>query len=286
MQNRKMNGLQFFAESAAAETETGAGVISTADAGQNDQQTAAGTTARMTWEQIMADPEYNRQMQAVVQNRLRTAKDAETKLGKLDGALELLAARYGKDAGDLDGIAAAVTSDRSYYEDRAVREGIPVETAMKLDQLEKEKAKRDAAAAQQSRTRQVRAHYDSLVKQAEALKKTFPGFDLMQELQNNKAFAAATSPSVGMSVENAYWATHHAELVPAAMQVTAQQVTQKVTNAVRSGSRPATENGTGSQAASTASIDTTSKAYRDNVKAQMALAAAQGKKYYPDGTIR
>ena len=39
MQNRKMNGLQFFAESAAAETETGTGVISTADAGQNGRPT-------------------------------------------------------------------------------------------------------------------------------------------------------------------------------------------------------------------------------------------------------
>ncbi len=35
MQNKKKTGLQFFAESAAAETETGAGVVIPADAGQN-----------------------------------------------------------------------------------------------------------------------------------------------------------------------------------------------------------------------------------------------------------
>lgn len=284
---------------AAQDNGTTAGSVATgvsdADAGQGTQQTAAenraedqaaGSPARMTWEEIMADPEYNRQMQSVVQSRLRSAKDAEDKLSQLDEALELLAARYGKDVSDLAGIASAVTSDRSYYEDRAVKEGIPVETAMKLDQLERAKARQDAEAAQQSRTQQLQQHFQSLQAQAAKLKKTFPGFDLMTELQNNKAFAAATSPVVGMSVEDAYWATHHGDLVPAAMQVTAQQVTEKVTNAVRSGSRPATENGTGSQAASTAQIDYTSKETRANIKKQMALAAAQGKKYYPDGTIR
>ena len=49
------------------------------------------TPVRPSFEELMKDPEYNRQMQAVVQSRLRTAKTAEENLGKLAPALELLA---------------------------------------------------------------------------------------------------------------------------------------------------------------------------------------------------
>ena len=51
--------------------------------------------ARMSWDEIMKDPEYNKEMQAVVQSRLRSAKGAEEALGKLAPALELLARKHG-----------------------------------------------------------------------------------------------------------------------------------------------------------------------------------------------
>ena len=47
------------------------------------EDTKDQTPPRMSWDEIMKDPEYNKQMQAVVQSRLRTAKTAEENLTKL-----------------------------------------------------------------------------------------------------------------------------------------------------------------------------------------------------------
>lgn len=57
---------------------------------------------RMTWDEIMQDPEYNQHMQATVQARLKSAKGAEETLGKLQPAIELMARRYGLDTNELD----------------------------------------------------------------------------------------------------------------------------------------------------------------------------------------
>ena len=66
---------------------------------------------RMSWDDIMKDPEYNKQMQAVVQTRLRSAKDAEEKLQKMASAHEVLARKYGLDPNNIDYEALAKKVD-------------------------------------------------------------------------------------------------------------------------------------------------------------------------------
>ena len=130
----------------------------TAPAEENpSEETKTNATARMSWDEIMADPEYNKQMQAVVQSRLRTAKGAEETLTKLTPALELLARKHNLDPTnmDYDALAKAINEDRDYYEDKALEMGVPVDTAMKIDQDEREKARNKAQA---ERTLQEQAY--------------------------------------------------------------------------------------------------------------------------------
>ena len=251
-----------------------------AAAGNPTEANQTEPTARMSWDEIMADPEYNKQMQAVVQSRLRSAKGAEETLGKLTPALELLARKHGQDPAkiDYDALVKSINDDESYYEDKALEMGVSVETARRIDQQERDTARQQREHERTIEEQKFQQHITKLEQQGEAMKKVFPNFDLRTELQN-PSFARMTSPNVGISVEDAYYAVHRNEIQTAAMQVTAQKTAQKISNAIQAGSRRPDENGTSGQAPSVTTFDYRSmspeqrKALKDRIRS--------GEKIYP-----
>lgn len=240
-------------------------------------QTAA---KRLSWEEIMADPEYNQRMQETMQNRVRKSKEAEDKLSKLAPALDALARKHSLDVDnlDIDELVKAVVDDDSNYEEYALQMGVPVETARKLDQAEKENARRQREEAESLERRQIVQHINNLEAQANELKKTFPNFDLKAELQN-PTFARMTSPAVNMPVEAAYYAVHHKEIQQASMQITAQKTAQAIANNLQSGKNRPVEAGSGTQAASITTFNyaNASKQQREALKARI----RRGEKIYP-----
>lgn len=236
--------------------------------------------ARMSWDDIMKDPEYNKQMQATVQSRLKSAKGAEETLGKMAPALELLARKHGQDPAniDYDALAKAISDDDDYYEDKALEMGVSLETAKKIDQQERETARQQREEARTLEEQKFQNHIMKLEQQGEALKQVFPNFDLRTELRN-PVFARMTSPNVGISVEDAYYAIHRNEIQKASMQVTAQKVAQKFSNAIQSGSRRPNENGTSGQAPSVTTFDY-SRASREQREA-LKKRIRSGEKIYP-----
>ena len=257
----------------------------TAPANDNpSEETKTNATARMSWDEIMADPEYNKQMQATVQSRLRTAKNAEENLAKLTPALELLARKHNLDPTnmDYDALAKAVNDDSDYYEDKALEMGVPVETAKKIDQEERATARKQAQEQRTLQEQKFQEHIQKLEQQGEALKKVFPSFDLRTELKN-PAFARMTAPGVGLSVEDAYYAVHRNEIQVASMQAAAQKTAQKISNAIQSGSRRPDEAGISSQAPSVTTFDyrKASIEQRNALKQRIRDAAARGEKLYP-----
>ena len=237
---------------------------------------------RMSWDEIMADPEYNKQMQVVVQSRLRNAKGAEEKLGKLTPALELMAGKYGIDPEDIDALAKAISDDNSYYEDKALEMGVPVETAKKIDQQERDTARQQRQEQQTLEQQKLQQHFAKLQEQADAMKQVFPNFNLKKELEN-PVFVRMTAPNSGLSVEDAYYAVHRREIMAAGMQVTAQKTAQQISNSIQAGSRRPNEAGTTGQAPSVTTFDYRNaspeqrKAFKDHIRSE----AAQGRKVYP-----
>ena len=236
--------------------------------------------ARMSWDEIMKDPEYNKQMQAVVQSRLRSAKSAEDTLGKLAPALELLARKHGQDPAKInyDDLVKSISDDESFYEDKALEMGVSIETAKRIDQQERDTARQQREEARTLEEQKFQNHIAKLEQQGEALKKVFPNFDLRAELRN-PVFARMTSPNVGISVEDAYYSIHRKEIQEASMQVTAQKVAQKVSNAIQSGSRRPHEHGTSGQAPSVTTFDyrRASREQREALKQRI----RSGEKIYP-----
>ena len=273
------------AQPTSAEQKTdNAEVVSAPTEENTPTEDTKGQTPRMSWDEIMKDPEYNKQMQAVVQSRLKSAKGAEEALGKMAPAIEVMARKYGLDPNnmDYDALAKAINDDDAYYEDKALEMGVSVETAKKVDQMERNTERQKALEQRTLQEQMIQNHFVKLEQQAEAMKKVFPKFDLRAELQN-PAFARMTAPGVGISVEDAYYAVHRDEIQTAAMQVTAQKTAEKISNAIASGSRRPDESGASSQAPSVSTFNyaKASRDQREAFKKDLRARLARGEKVYP-----
>lgn len=248
------------------------------------EDTQEASPKRMSWDEIMKDPEYNKEMQAIIKARLKSANGAEEALGKMTPAIEVMARKYGLDPKnmDYDALAKAINDDDAYYEDKALEMGVSVETAKKVDQMERETERQKAMEQRTIQEQKIQQHFVKLEQQSEAMKKVFPNFDLRTELKN-PAFARMTSPNVGISVEDAYYAVHRNEIQTAAMQVTAQKTAEKISNAIQSGSRRPNESGTSSQAPSVSTFDyaKASRDQREAFKKDLRARLARGEKVYP-----
>ena len=263
------------------------------EAVENTQQDAAAENpteekteahARMSWDEIMADPEYNKQMQAVVQSRLKSAKGAEEQLSKITPALELLARKYKLDPAnmDYDALTKAISDDDSYYEDKALQMGTSVETAKKIDQQERDTARQKKAEELTLQEQKIRNHFAGLEQQAKEFQKIIPGFDLQTELKN-PVFLRMTSPNVGISVRDAYYAVHHDEMQTAAMQATAKATAQNISQNIQARQRRPDENGISGQAPSATTFDYSkaSPEQREAFKKDLRARMARGEKVYP-----
>ena len=262
--------------------------VATAEENPTEDKTETPDTtapARMSWDEIMADPEYNKQMQAVIRARLKDEGSAKESLAKMAPALEVLARKHGQDPAnpDYEALAKAINDDDAYYEDKALELGVSVEAAKRIDQQERDTARQQKEEARNLEQQRLHDHFMKLEQQGEALKKVFPKFDLRTELQN-PAFARMVAPGQGiMSVEDAYKAVHRKEIEAAQSQVIAQRTTQKISNAIQAGSRRPDENGTSGQSASVTTFDYSkaSKEQRDALKREIYAAKARGEKLYP-----
>lgn len=242
--------------------------------------------ARMSWNDIMKDPEYNAEMQKIIKARVKESDSAKDALAKLTPALEVLARAHKMDPAklDYDALSKAISDDSHYYEDRALELGTSVDTAKRIDQMERENERIRRENARTLEMQKARAHLMGLEREGEELKKLFPSFDLRIELQN-PTFRRLTAPNVGISVQDAYFAVHRAEIQTAAMQTAAQKTAEKMSNAIASGTARPIENGTSQSSASVTKFDyaKASPAERAALKQRIREAAAEGKKVYPGG---
>lgn len=124
-----------------------------------------------------------------------------------------------------------------------------------------------APAVQMPADAALRQHFDSLQRQAQDLRRQFPDFDLGKALED-PVFLRLTAPGVGVSLEDAYFATHR------------RQLQQTIVQSVRSRPR---ENGTGGAAPAVAAFDyrSASPQQRAALKQAIRAAKARGEKLYP-----
>lgn len=269
--------LQLFADGISGETTA-------ADAGQQsagenparaeNTQDAAANPTRLTWEQILADPEYNRQIQATVRARLKAAQQAWEKKNTTDAE-----SNVGADAhiGPQDGKPIPYEQGRIATAPAALRNDKPAIPA------QEEAAPFTRGADRGDVESRLQRYYDGLVQQAEDLRKVFPDFSLPQALRNPE-FVRLTAPHVGVSVENAYYLCNRQKHQAMAMALAARKTAEKLSSAVRCGYYRPVENGTAPQAPAVTSFDYAhaTAQQRQALKSAIRRSASRGEKIYPE----
>lgn len=175
---------------------------------------------------------FGRDVQAAVQDRFKNQEDANEKLAKVLPALSAIAKQRGIDENDLDAIVENILDDDSLYEEEADRMGMTVEGYRNFKAMEQENERLKAQEQEEQEQIFFRQHMQKLAMQGEEMKKIFPNFDLMKELEDER-FRRLTAPNSGLDVRAAYYALHHDELEPQAMAYGVQRAQQQISQTIQ-----------------------------------------------------
>lgn len=216
---------------------------------------------------------YDQRVSDTVQKRLKGSKETVDKYNELAPTLEMLARKYGVDASDIKALNKAIEEDDSYYEEEALEKGMSVEQLKNIRKMERENAELKKQMEEQNRRDNANKLYAQWMEQEKSTKAVYPSFDLRTEMQNPKFLDLLRS---NIDVKTAFEVIHKDEIIPAAMQYTAKQVEQKITNKIiANGARP-TENGNSSQGASLVKSDVSQLTRAD--RAEINRRVARGEK--------
>ena len=211
--------------------------------------------------------------QDTIQKRLKSSKETVDKYNALTPTLEMLAKKYGVDANDIQSLNKAIQEDDSYYEEEALEKGISVQQLKEVKKMERENAALKAQMQEAQRQENGKKLYAAWMQQADATKQVYPSFDLKAEMNNPKFLDLLRS---NIDVRTAYEVLHKDEIIPAAMQFTAQAVESKLAKKIASnGARPS-ENGMSSQSAAVVKSDVSQLTKAD--RREIIRRAANGEK--------
>lgn len=231
---------------AAEPSEDSAEALPSADAGQSFEAEGEGAPARLSWEEILSDPEYRRSydeaVQGIVKARLRRRGQAEARLERLEPVLRALEEAYGlTEESDVGALSALL---------------------------------RESAGLRRPSGEEIEAHLEALAAEAEALRESVPDFDLLRELEDPD-FLRLTAPHSGVRLADAYYARHRAERE----REMARQSLEAVSRSVRSlGMRPGELRETGSGARFALDPRQMSRGEREALKKRIYEAKAQGRR--------
>lgn len=181
---------------------------------------------------------FGRDVKAAVNDRFKNQNDAMARLQALDPMLKVLRDRAGVQSEDE--LIKTVMDDDSLYEEEAAKADMPVEAFKQFKKMEQDLAQAKAREQESAQQQMIRNHLSKLSMQAEEFRKQFPDFDLQKTLTTDPTFLRLTSPEVGLSVRDAYFAIHHDELAPQMMAYGMERAKQQMGQTLQArGRRPA-----------------------------------------------
>lgn len=215
---------------------------------------------------------YDEEVQTILKRRLKDEKGLKEQVSQMQPIIDMLNQKYQVQGGDMAKLMEAIEGDEVYWADAAEEAGMTVDQYKKFQKLQRENAQllreQQVRQGQEAANAQMQAWYQ----EAEALKASYPSFDLATEAQNPQFLSMLKS---GVPVQHAYEVIHLAEVKAAERQTAAKATEQQVTANVRArGSRPS-ENGTASQGAFTIKNDPSKWSKKD--RAEVVRQVQRGK---------
>ena len=186
--------------------------------------------------------QFDKRTQDILNKRFKETKKLEKTLESHNEILGLLAAKYGVDAEDSEGLYKALSSDNSLFEEAAFKEGLTPEQYRNKLKLEQENKALKAAQEEAARNNNAEQIYAGWLKDAEAVSQKFGvDIDLATEVENPDFMQLLSN---GISFEAAFKTVHFDDIVNGAMATTASQVEKAIVNNITSRQARPAENGT------------------------------------------
>lgn len=234
--------LQLFAEGG----EGGAAGEGTEAAGTDGAEGAAPDKAALFQELITGEykEEFGKHVNGIVKKRTAAGRAAQSRLNDLAPALEYLAQRYDLPIDSPD-LVARIVGDKSLIADKALKNGRDEDTEYAIAQAQMQTQKANAMLARVV----AQQDYERWSAEAEQLQQDFPGFNLDQELEDQRFVDLLRNYNVG--VKAAFLALHSDD----ALAHIAQTAKQKASAAAASGQNRPKENGAASRIPAKAAVD-------------------------------
>ena len=212
---------------------------------------------------------FEAQIRDIVGKRLKATEETVRRFGELEPVLDLLARKYGVDSKDIKGLGKAIEEDDSFYEDEALEQGLTVQQLKEKRKMLRENAALRQQLQEQTRREQADRQYAQWVREGEALKRIYPGFDLRKEVQDEGFRQLLRS---GVPLQTADEVVHKDEIIPAVMHVAAQEAEQRVADSVRAGRLRPAEGAMGghSSAITKSDVSQLTRADRDEIDRRVA----------------
>lgn len=186
--------------------------------------------------------QFDKRTQDIVNKRFKETKKLEKTLESHNEILGVLAAKYGLDASDSEGILKAVNEDDSLFESAAFEQGLTTEQYRNKLKLEQENKALKAAQEEAARNTNAEQIYAGWLKDADAVSKKYGvEIDLAAEIENPDFTNLLSN---GISFEAAFKTVHFDDIVNGAMATTASQVEKAIVNNITSRQARPAENGT------------------------------------------
>lgn len=211
----------------------------TADAAQESKEQTPPRDMNAEWQKLITGEfkdQYTRSTQNMINRRFAEAKGLEESNQKYAALVEKVAARYGVDAGDLDGLSKAIDGDTAFLREKADSMGMSLERYQEYTQAKRDAAKWQKSIEQRNAAEQQARQVQAWESEAAAMAQKYPAFNLDSELAN-KDFADMLRK--GVSMEHAWKMLHYDEHMQGMAQYSAQAAEKQVVDNIQArGMRP------------------------------------------------
>lgn len=208
---------------------------------------------RKSFEEIYKSEEYAKEGQEffdkLIGKRLAKYKGIEADNQAMHELLDKVNLRYGVNSESstfISDLSEAIDKDTKLFEEEAMNAGMSVENYMQIKKAEQVMRQNEVYQQERQQEELIRGHVTNLINQAEEFKTQFPSFDLDAEMSNPQFKKLVDPPELGgsgLSIENAYHALHHKEIMQATLQSAVNQAVVNTSNSIQANRERPQESG-------------------------------------------
>lgn len=180
-------------------------------------------------------------------NRMQKQLDSQGKL------MQVVAAKYGTDASDVEGMISAINADNAYYEEKALEAGMSVDKYKEFMNLQAQNKAMEEAQRRAENLRQEEQTWARWDEESEKCRNLYPDFDIRYEIENNENFVRMLG--AGCDVITAYRVTHFDDIAQNLITRSEQETKKRAADTIRSGASRPVEGAAGSSPAAKSQMD-------------------------------